>query len=118
METHNVDQKKTAMPIVAGILLVVSAGIKVLVLFGLLIAATFVAFPGDFPRIGALLGVFILVPAIIIIALELAGGILSLQRKRWGWALAGAIVSILPFSFLGIAATILVALSRNEFGAA
>jgi hypothetical protein len=109
------DKKKTAMPIVAGVLLIVSAGFKALALLGLSIAAVFATVPGDFPRIGALLGVFILVPAIIIIALELAGGILSLQRKRWGWALAGAIVSILPFSFLGIAATILVALSRDEF---
>jgi hypothetical protein len=109
------DKKKTAMPIVAGILLVVSAGLKVLSLIVLLFVAIFATIPGDFPRIGAFLGVFILVPAIAIIALEFTGGMFALQRKRWGWALAGAIVSILPFSILGIAATILVALSRNEF---
>jgi hypothetical protein len=108
-------QKKTAMPTIAGVFLLVSAGFKVMALSGLLIAGIFVAVPGDFPRIGALLAVFLLVPALAIIALELAGGVLSLQRKKWGWALAGAIAAILPFSLLGIAATILVSISKNEF---
>ena len=84
-------------------------------LSGLLIAGVFVALPSDFHRIGGLLILFLLVPVLAILALEIAGGILSLQRKKWGWALAGSIVAILPFSFLGIAATILVALSKNEF---
>jgi hypothetical protein len=109
------DKKKTAMPIIAGVLLVISAGFKVIAISGLLIAAIFVPLPSDFPRMGALFVLFLLVPALAIIALELAGGVLSLQRKKWGWTLAGAIVSILPFSLLGIAATILVSASRNEF---
>ncbi len=103
------------MPVIAGILLVVSAGIKSIVLSSLLLASIFFTLPGNFPRIGALFVILLLVPAIVVIALEIAGGILSLQRKKWAWALAGSIASILPFSFLGIAATILVALSKNEF---
>ena len=103
------------MPVIAGIILIVSAGFKAIVSTGLLIASLFAVVPGDFPRIGALLGIVILVPLLVVIALELAAGILSLQRRKWGWALAGSIVAILPFSFLGLAATILVALSRNEF---
>jgi hypothetical protein len=109
------DKKKTPMPIIAGILMIVSAGLKLLAIFGLSLASVFAMVPGNVPRVGAFLVVFLLVVALLIIALEIAAGILSLQRRRWGWALAGSIVSVLPFSFLGIAALVLVALSRDEF---
>ena len=48
-------------------------------------------------------------------ALPLIGGINALQRKNWGLALAGSIVAILSTALPGIAATVLVALSRKEF---
>ncbi|MEE8420036.1 MAG: hypothetical protein V3R92_01105 [Dehalococcoidales bacterium] len=48
-------------------------------------------------------------------ALLLIGGINALQRKNWGLALAGSIVAILSTTLPGIAATVLVALSRKEF---
>lgn len=56
------------------------------------------------PSVTTIIGVF-----------ALACGVLAIQRKRWGWSLAGSIaatVSVLP---LGIAAIILIALSRDEF---
>jgi hypothetical protein len=43
------------------------------------------------------------------------GGIFALQRRRWGWALAGSIVAILGTLPLGVASTIFVAMSRDEF---
>jgi hypothetical protein len=115
MEDQKAEKHKTAMPIIAGILMLVSAGYKLIAISGLLIAGIFIALPGNFPNTGALLGVFLLVPALAIIALELAGGVFSLRRKKWGWALAGAIVAIPPFFLIGTAATILVGVSRNEF---
>jgi hypothetical protein len=48
-------------------------------------------------------------------ALGIAGGICALQRRKWGLALAGAIAVVLPTSYLGIAALVLVALARDEF---
>ncbi len=48
-------------------------------------------------------------------ALPLIGGINALQRKNWGLALAGSIVAIFSTTLPGIAATVLVALSRKEF---
>ena len=48
-------------------------------------------------------------------ALPLIGGIYAVQRKNWGLALAGSIVAILSSTPLGIASTVLVALSKNEF---
>ncbi len=47
--------------------------------------------------------------------LAIVGGIFSIQRKHWGWALAGAIAGTLTFLPLGVGAVALVALGRNEF---
>jgi len=43
------------------------------------------------------------------------GGIYALQRRKWGWALAGSIIAIFRSSILGILATIFVAMARDEF---
>lgn len=59
--------------------------------------------------------VAIAVPLAALAVLAMVGGILALQRKSWGLALAGSIAAVLPFSLLGIAALILTALSRDEF---
>ena len=52
---------------------------------------------------------------LIIGALGIVGGIFSIQRKRWGWALAAAIAGCLTFLPLGIGAVVLVAMARSEF---
>jgi len=110
------DKQQTPMPVIAGILLIVSAGFKLLLLLGVIGASIFAIFPvASFPINTVALVPIVMVPLIAWIGLALVGGIFSLQRKRWGLALTGAIVAILPFSLLGIAATILVTLSKNEF---
>jgi hypothetical protein len=44
------------------------------------------------------------------------GAISALQRKRWGLALAGAIVSIIgPWWPIGITGTVFAAIARDEF---
>jgi hypothetical protein len=110
------DKQQTYVPIIAGILLIVSAGFKLLTLLGIMVASIFFIFPAtSFPINTVALVPIVMVPLTAITGLAPIGGIFSLQRKRWGLALAGAIVAILPFSLLGLAATILVVLSKNEF---
>ncbi len=110
------DRKQTPLPIIAGILAMVAAGFNLLLLFGVLIASIFAIFPvSSFPINTVALVPIVMVPLLAWVALALMGGIFALQRKRWSLALAGCIVAILPFSLLGIAATILVVLSKNEF---
>jgi len=52
-------------------------------------------------------------PAIIISLVAVAGGLCALTRRAWGLALAGSICAI--SLWLGIPATIFIALSRQEF---
>jgi hypothetical protein len=52
---------------------------------------------------------------LIVGALGIVGGIFSIQRKRWGWALAGAIAGCLSFLPLGVGAVVLVAMGHSEF---
>lgn len=108
------DKRLTVLPTIAGVLLIVSAGLKLLGFLGLLGASLFMIVPGSFPNAGLMFPLLTL-PLLAIIALALVGGIFSLQRRRWGLVLAGSIVSILPFSLLGIAAIVLVTISRDEF---
>lgn len=55
-------------------------------------------------------GVLIYVPGI----LAVIGGVMALRRVHWGWALAGAICSLL-FPFTGIPAIILLVKSKGDF---
>ena len=64
-------------------------------------------------------GIIMLLMAVLVVL----GGIFALQRKLWGWALAGSIAAILSLYFtisfmlpvMGIIALIFVGLSRKEF---
>jgi len=56
-----------------------------------------------------------LVLNIVCTVFPIIGGVYALQRKKWGWALAGSIIAILRSSVLGILATIFVAMARDEF---
>ena len=52
---------------------------------------------------------------IVLSALPLIGGIYAVQRKNWGWALAGSIMAIFSSALVGIISTVLISLSRKEF---
>jgi len=56
-----------------------------------------------------------LMPFSILGILAILGGIASVRRRAWGFALTGAICSILCFFPIGIIAVILTASSRQEF---
>ncbi len=62
---------------------------------------------------------FLVLPLLVAAAVAVAGGICALKRRCWGFALAGAICSILsPLTWIaGFAATVFISISRHEFGA-
>ena len=66
---------------------------------------------------GFLQGMSIIVAIFIIAAsaVPIIGGVYSLQRRNWGWALAGSIIALLGTSVPGIVSTVLTAMSRDEF---
>ena len=118
--------KKTWKPTVAGILDIISGAVGFIAVAGLIIAIGVTGgfyIPGTeyIPKFvpSLLTGIAVLLAAFSI--LSLVGGIYALQRKIWGLALAGSISAIFASIPLlgglpvGIAATILTALSKDEF---
>ncbi|UCG09914.1 MAG: hypothetical protein JSW30_04015 [Dehalococcoidia bacterium] len=59
--------------------------------------------------------IILLLLAIIVVLFPIIGGVLALQRMKWGWALAGSIIAILGAFPLGVASTIFVAIAKDEF---
>lgn len=118
--------EKTWKPTVAGILDIVSGAIGLIAVFGLLIAISITGglyIPGteQIPKFVPSLLTGISVPLAILSILSLVGGIYAVQRKKWGLALAGSISAIFASIPLlgglpvGITATVLTALSKDEF---
>ncbi len=108
------ERRTTQMPVIAGVLILVSVGFRAL---GLLAALVFGLFVLIWPSSGALiaLGAIGLIVCAGLLVLAAVGGVYALQRRNWGLALTGAIIAALPFSLLGVAAIVLLALSREEF---
>ncbi|UCH50439.1 MAG: hypothetical protein JSV54_05295 [Chloroflexota bacterium] len=74
--------------------------------------------PADAPFILPIINtimVICLVITIIQAVLPIVGGVFALQRRKWGWALAGSIIAILGMFPLGVASTILVSVAKEEF---
>jgi hypothetical protein len=79
---------------------------------------TFDRWGGPFP--GLLRGGFfhaLAIPILLFGIVAIIGGIFALQRRSWGWALAGGIAAVFASPFLGVVAIIFTALSQNEFAA-
>ncbi len=112
--------EKTNKPTTAGILNIVSGVLGILgaisLFIGFGVTSGALNMPtGYIPAFvpGLVLGMAIV--STIAAILALVGGVYAMQRKRWGWALAGSIAAILAFFPLGIPAVIFAAQSRNEF---
>jgi hypothetical protein len=113
--------ERTSKPTTAGILNIISGVLGILGSFFFIIAfsavSTFMGTPEmagvpEFvPGIILVMGV----PIFLISVLALVGGIFGVQRKYWGWSLAGSIGAIIVFLPLGIASTVLVSQSKGEF---
>lgn len=118
-------QKSTVggiLSIVAGALGLVSGLIILMVTLFMSSAFNNPAIFGDFATTdGQFLTIFSVIYGVagvfclIVGVLGIVGGIFSLQRKRWGWALAGAIAGCLSFLPLGVGAVVLVAMGKSEF---
>ena len=107
--------KKTRMPKIAGILDIVvgSLILIVLLIFGVspMIIAPVEAGIFHFD----LSSLFMIVPALTIGLLAIIGGIFAIKRSKWRLALAGSIAAAINPTPLGIAAIVLVVLSKKEF---
>jgi hypothetical protein len=120
--------KKTWKSTTGGVLTIVGGVLSLICFLGMIVAAVLVGSSEtvlDYFRDAGVSGDISLVQTILIIiaiffaitaALALIGGIFALQRKRWGWALAGSIAAILGSWWpLGIAATVFTAMAKDEF---
>ena len=112
--------EKTNKPANAGILCVITGALELIwatcLFIGFGVTSGALNIPtGYIPAFvpGLVLGMAIV--STIAAILALVGGVYAMQRKRWGWALAGSIAAILVFFPLGIPAVIFAAQSRNEF---
>ena len=113
--------EKTKKPTVAGIFNIITGALGIIGAIAMFIGFSIVSGGWGIPGMEAIPG---FVPGIIlgtaisslpIAVLALVGGIFAVQRKQWGWALAGSIAAIFSLIILGIPAVILVAISKNEF---
>lgn len=55
------------------------------------------------------------VPFALLGILAITGGIFAIQRRRWGWAIAGSIGALLCNFIPGLIAVVLTAISKKEF---
>jgi cytochrome c biogenesis protein CcdA len=118
--------EKTWKPVTAGILNIVSGGLQALGALALIVIIIFIGswnmadymepddLPFVIPVLQLILGI-VLVFAIITAVIPIIGGVYALQRRQWGWALAGSIISIFGNLALGVLATIFVSLAKEEF---
>ena len=119
--------EKTWKPTTAGILNIISGAISALSAIGLIIAISAVSTwtfildmvpPEDLPFVAPLIStilIIILVLSVIEAVFPILGGVYALQRRKWGWALAGSIISIIGVFPLGVLSTIFVSLGKDEF---
>ena len=108
---------KTWMPMVAGILDIVAGCWALLLALVFIFIGSMTQFIPDVPPFLFPILTAVSVPFSVIGILAIVGGIYALRRKVWGLALAGSIASLfsLHLFFLGIAAIVFTALSKNEF---
>ncbi len=119
--------EKTWKPTTAGILNIISGAISALGAIGLIIAIIFFSSgtmamqfirPQDLPFVAPILNTVLIIALVLTIieaVFPIVGGVFALQRKKWGWALAGSIISILGVFPLGVLSTIFVSMAKKEF---
>ena len=119
--------KKTWKPTTAGILNIITGALSALGAIAIIIGIIAIGSinimrflpPAEAPFIAPLIGTILIILLVLLIAkavFTIIGGIFALQRRKWGWALTGSIIAMIGQTFpLGIAATIFVAIARDEF---
>lgn len=109
--------EKTWKPTTAGILGIIAGVVGVI--FGIVLVALGATGGGilaifGLPALGGMVAGAAAIPLILGIV-AIIGSIYALQRRRWGFALAGSICSLFCVWFLGIPAIIFVILGKSEF---
>lgn len=122
--------KKESYPIIAGVLLLVSALLSILtgviiLLFGSTNIDLILSQQELPPEISFefIQNLFILCGAILVVLsiFVILGGIMSLKRQKWGFAMAGSILGLLTFgpffisSIMSFVAIILLIISKKDF---
>jgi hypothetical protein len=118
--------RRTWKPTTAGILNIITGALNAVSAMGLIIAIIAVGKidvtrflpPEEAPFIEPIVGtilIVLLVLSVIEAVFPIIGGVFALQRRGWGWALAGSIIAILRIFPLGVTSTILVAMAKDEF---
>jgi hypothetical protein len=107
---------KTAKPVIAGVFNIIFGSFILLAFLGLVIAAIVTAATSDYTTayLPLILGLVSL-PVLAVGLLELFGGIFAIQRKLWGVALTASIVLAIGSTVFGVAAIVLIAVSKDEF---
>jgi hypothetical protein len=106
---------QTALPTIAGILCIITGTIE---LMGFIFVASYYIIReisstvgiGIADIFGATGGLFAILGSMAVL-----GGVYALRRDNFVLSMAGAIVALLPCNLLGLAAIILLALSKEEF---
>jgi len=117
-------QQKSAMPTAGGALLVIAGILGIIMWAQMAVAGGEVTqlpgVPADMADMmaGAIIACGVI--GIILSIIALLGGVMALQRKKWGIALAGSILGLFTLgyligSILSLIALILIAISRKEF---
>jgi hypothetical protein len=107
------------MATVAGVLNIIAGALSIVGVMALVFASTIVghiaAEEKEFPlfAVETLLGGFAAL-GLIVALLAIVGGIFALRRRRFGWAITGAIAACFSFPPLGVPAVILVVLAEKE----
>ncbi len=114
MESQNKLQSvPTAKPVIAGIFNIIT-GVGLLLLLIILSIGGLIIGSFTFPFISLIIPI-LGIPGLALGILCVIGGIFAIQRRHWGWAIAGSIAAALASNVLGVVAIILIALSREEF---
>jgi hypothetical protein len=112
-------KKSTWKSTVAGILDLAAAAWHFVLMLVVVAFGLFAAVPVGSRGFDARLGVFVVVGLTVLLmiaaVLSVIGGVSALRKKRWGWALTGAIAALFPGNIFGVAAVVFTALARDEF---
>ena len=112
--------QKTPRPVIGGILNIIIGSFGLLIAFTLFLLV-FVAnidfenYLGIFPDFITAMVLFVASVMLLLSLLVLVSGVFALERRYWGLSLAGSIVAMMTGNLLGIAALVLIAISKDEF---
>jgi hypothetical protein len=111
------EPERTGKVTAGGVLTIIAGALGLVGGILLLTVGTILPMEEISPASDAFIGLGVIV-LVVWGVLPLISGILALKRRKWGFALAGAILVCYPLFFLGIPAVILIAIGRKEFSRA